>query len=599
MADIIRLLPDSVANQIAAGEVIQRPASVVKELLENSVDAGAAEVRVLIKDSGKTLVQVIDDGCGMSGTDARMAFERHATSKISKAEDLYAIRTMGFRGEALASVAAVAQVEVRSRRAEDEVGTCIEVHGSVLVKHEPVASERGTSVSVKNLFYNTPARRKFLKTDSTELKQIIGEFQRIALANFDLRFSLYHNQTEIYNLPPAALMQRIIGIFGKGMNQHLVRLDTGTSIISIGGFLGKPELARKTYGEQFFFVNRRFMRHAYLHKAVSEAYQPVLPQDAVPSYFIFLEADPANIDVNIHPTKSEVKFEDERAVWQILHASVREALGKFNLAPSLDFDREGVPEIPVFSRSAPVNVPQIDTDASFNPFTTFEGKYRRESPPREWEKLYEGLRGSGSPVFPEKGAEGTESGSQLRGRQFFHFKGRFIITAVKSGLLGIDHKRAHERILFEQFMASMERKTEPSQKKLFPSVIQMDAADHTLLMEMKDNLQQVGFEIRDLGNFNVLVEGLPGEADKLNPRHAIERMLEEFKTTGNDPSVGRQENVARSLAVSAAIPYGKTLSPAEMENLVDRLFACAAPNYSPSGKTVVFILPLEEVEKWF
>ncbi len=600
MPDVIRLLPDSVANQIAAGEVIQRPGSVVKELVENAVDAGATEIRILVRDAGKTAVQVIDNGCGMSETDARMSFERHATSKISKADDLFSIRTMGFRGEALPSIVAVAQVEMKTRRHEDELGTLVEIHGSELIRQESVATTEGTNILVRNLFYNIPARRKFLKTDSTELKHIITEFQRIALAQSSIAFSLYHNQTEIYNLPAGPLRQRIMHIFGKSMNQNLVQLETETSIVRITGFVGKPEFARKTYGEQFFFVNNRFMRHAYFHKAVTEAYDLILPPDSVPAYFLFLDILPEQIDVNIHPTKTEIKFEDERAIWQILHAAVRESLGKFNITPSLDFDRDGVPEIPSFSKHQDARIPEIPVRGDYNPFDSPERPgFRSERPPSGWESLYEGIRKAGEGSAPDTGGKGQDAGGEAGGGHFFQFKNRYILTPVKSGLMIIDQKRAHERILFESFLEQAGQGKQASQKNLFPVTLELDAADHLLLTELMEPLRSMGFEIRDLGNYAVIVDGVPGFISHTDPKPWIEQMLESYKSTGQDPGTNQQERIARSLAVASAIPYGKALSPEEMQHLVDSLFASRSPNYSPSGKPVLYILPMEEFEKWF
>ncbi|MGC9469948.1 MAG: DNA mismatch repair endonuclease MutL [Bacteroidales bacterium] len=601
MTDIIRLLPDSVANQIAAGEVIQRPASVVKELVENSIDAGASEIKVVVRDAGKTLIQVIDNGSGMTETDARMAFERHATSKINSADDLFSIRTMGFRGEALASIAAVAQVETKTRQPDDETGTFLEIHGSEVITQEPVACMAGTHISVKNLFYNIPARRRFLKTDSTELRHIITEFQRSALACPSVAFSLIHNQTEIYQLPEAPLRQRIAHIFGKGMNQHLIPLEAETSIVKISGFIGKPEVAKKTAGEQFFFVNHRFMRHAYFHKAVTEAFEPVLPADSLPSYFICFEILPDHIDVNIHPTKTEIKFEDERAVWQILHATVREALGKFNITPSLDFDREGVPEIPPLGRTQEIKPPQIDINTGYNPFSPpGTAPSRTERPPAGWESLYEGL--SPHPSLHERAHAGEEPFSgeaESRGIQFYQFKNRYIFTPVKSGLMIIDQKRAHERILYETFLNNLEQSVQVSQKNLFPVTLELEAGDHTLLMEMHESLKRLGFEIRDLGHGNILVEGVPEYARHVDLKPFIEHLLESYKNTGRDTEAGPHEKIARSLAAASAIPYGKPLTQEEMQHLIDSLFACQSPNHTPGGKTIVFILPVHEIEKWF
>ncbi len=484
MADIIKLLPDSVANQIAAGEVIQRPASVVKELVENSVDAGAGNIRVIIKDSGKTLIQIIDDGLGMSETDARLSFERHATSKITNAQDLFAIKTKGFRGEALASIAAVAMVELKTRTRENETGIRIVINGSKVETQEACSAPAGSSFSVKNLFFNIPARRKFLKSDNTELRHIISEFQKIVLAHPDISFSLYHNDSEIYNLTPGNLRQRIVGVFGRQINQDLITLDTETTLVTIRGFIGKPENARRTYGEQFFFVNNRFMKHPYFHKAVVEAYQNILPAETVPSYFIYMDADPASIDINIHPTKTEIKFEDERAIWQILMASVKEALGRFNIGPSLDFDNELLIDIPVRSASNHLPpAPEIVINKEFNPFagedrmngrSSFIDRFEKENT-NNWQKLYHPAEGL-HPGTPEvKNTELT--------RKFFQFKNKYIICPVKSGLMLIDQKRAHERILYEKYLNCLVNEQSVSQIEMFPTSVSLDPADYVILNE--------------------------------------------------------------------------------------------------------------------
>ncbi|KPK83547.1 MAG: DNA mismatch repair protein MutL, partial [Bacteroides sp. SM23_62_1] len=441
MSDIIRLLPDSVANQIAAGEVIQRPASVVKEMMENAVDAGATSITVILKDAGRTMIQVIDNGCGMSVTDARMAFERHSTSKISKAEDLFAIHTMGFRGEALASVAAVSEIILKTRKVEDEVGTIVEISGSVVRNQEPVSCPAGSNFIVKNLFFNVPARRKFLKADATELKHSINEFIRVALTRPSVQFNLTHNDLEVYNLPPANIKQRIIAIFGKGINQNLIPVKAETSITGIRGFIGKPEAARKTYGEQFFFVNGRYMRHPYYHKAVLEAYEQVIQPESVPAYFIYFDIRPEAIDINIHPTKTEIKFEDERSVFQILMATIREALGRHNMVPALDFDTTGVIDIPVFKKDHDVKVPEINVDPGFNPFADNTPGLQRDHQSfhretiRNWEKLYEGLKevNKDHPTQPQ-----IEPDRQTIPGRLLQFKNRYILVPVKSGLLIVD-----------------------------------------------------------------------------------------------------------------------------------------------------------------
>jgi DNA mismatch repair protein MutL len=600
MADIIKLLPDSVANQIAAGEVIQRPASVVKELVENSVDAGAGNVRVIIKDSGKTLIQIIDDGLGMSETDARLSFERHATSKITNAQDLFAIKTKGFRGEALASIAAVAMVELKTRTRENETGIRIVINGSKVETQEACSSPAGSSFSVKNLFFNIPARRKFLKSDNTELRHIISEFQKIVLAHPEISFSLYHNDSEIYNLTPGNFRQRIVGVFGRQINQDLITLDTETTLVTIRGFIGKPENARRTYGEQFFFVNNRFMKHPYFHKAVVEAYQNILPAETVPSYFIYMDADPSTIDINIHPTKTEIKFEDERAIWQIIMASVKEALGRFNIGPSLDFDNELLIDIPVRSASDHLPpAPEIVINKEFNPFagedrmngrSSFIDRFEKENT-NNWQKLYppaEGLHPGSTEV---KNTELT--------RKFFQFKNKYIICPVKSGLMLIDQKRAHERILYEKYLNYLVNEQSVSQIEMFPTSVSLDPADYVILNEIEESLGKLGFRIRHEGENTVAITGRPSESLNTDPVEMMEILLENYKKTDTDPSSGAREKISAALASASAIQYGKPLNQGEMEELFDSLFACSGPNYSPTGRPVIIIMTTEEIDRRF
>jgi len=559
MPDVIKLLPDSVANQIAAGEVIQRPASVVKELVENSVDAGAKNIRVIIKDSGKTLIQIIDDGAGMTETDARLSFERHATSKITSAQDLFAITTKGFRGEALASIAAVAMVELKTRREESETGILVVINGSKVVSQEPCSCPKGSSFSVKNLFFNIPARRKFLKSDNTETRHIVNEFQKIVLAHPDIKFSLYHNDSEIYNLSAGNLRQRIIGVFGKQINQELITLETETSLITIKGFIGKPENARRTYGEQFFFVNNRFMKHPYFHKAVVEAYQNILPVEAIPSYFIFMEADPATIDINIHPTKTEIKFEDERSIWQILMASVREALGRFNIVPSLDFENEALIDIPVRSLSNRMpEQPKIEINTNFNPFereerlpgkTDFIERFEKENT-ANWEKLYSAL---------EKENENPDQFEKIREsqRKFFQIKNKYIVCPVKSGLMLIDQKRAHERVLFERFKDCLSNNRAVSQVDMFPVTAELNPADLYILKEIEGELELLGFRIHHSGKNKITINGKPSGSESSDPLEMLEILLEDYKTTQESPSDSAKDKLASAMAGASAIPYGK------------------------------------------
>jgi DNA mismatch repair protein MutL len=601
MPDLIRLLPDSVANQIAAGEVIQRPASVVKELMENAVDAGGKNISVIIKDSGKTLIQVIDDGYGMSETDARLSFERHATSKISSAQDLYAIRTKGFRGEALASIAAVAMVELKTRKADNEAGTMIFISGSKVEAQEPCSCPVGSSFSVKSLFFNIPARRKFLKSENTELRHIINEFQKVVIAHPDIRFSLHHNEREVYNLVPGNQRQRIIGVFGKQISQDLITLETETTLISIKGFIGKPESARRTYGEQFFFVNNRFMKHPYFHKAVAEAYQNILPADTIPSYFIFMESDPASIDINIHPTKTEIKFEDERSIWQILMASVREALGRFNIVPSLDFESEALIDIPVRSSADSFpEPPAINVNPLYNPFNGERSAFQRpdfiERFEKEnianWEKLYSALE-------KENEDHETIKISAETDRKVFQIKNKYIVCPVKSGLMLIDQKRAHERVLYEKFLDCLNKNKAHSQSVLFPVTVELNPADYQVLKEIKDDLKLLGFTINFLENDKIIIEGTPSGSAWSDPVEILEIMIEDFKSSRGDLPADAKEKLAASMAGASSVPYGKALTQSEMENLFDSLFACLAPNYSPKGKPVVIIITLEDLDKKF
>ena len=600
MSDIIRLLPDSVANQIAAGEVIQRPSSVVKELVENSVDAGASEITVVIRDAGRTLVQVIDNGCGMSETDARLAFERHATSKISSADDLFSITTKGFRGEALASIAAVSMTELRTRREEDETGTLVEINNSRVIRQEPCSCAAGSVFSVKSLFFNVPARRKFLKSDNTEFRHIITEFQRVSLAHPEIKLTLIHNDQEIYRLGSGNLRQRIVALFGKHYNQNLVNIDTDTSIITITGFAGKPENARRSAGEQFFFVNRRFVRHPYLHRAVLEAYQGILPPDTVPAYFIYMTADPSSIDVNIHPTKTEIKFEDERSVWQIIMASVREALGRFNVVPSLDFGPEGAVEIPVITGDTPApQVPHIEVDHDFNPFkgteykrpkTKWDGE-QKQGRQHGWESLF---------TITARSAAGTEADNAAAiQRRFFQVKNRYIMCPVISGIMMIDQRRAHERILYEKYLSSLSDGPRPAQVSLFPVHAELNAGDMVIIEEIEEQLKVLGFDVQRGDNSTVTITAHPADSRNANPLATLETLISEYRRTLEDPSIGARERVALSMAKASAIPYGMPLTYAEMEEMFDMLFACKLPNYSPSGKTVMNIITLEELDRRF
>lgn len=612
MADIIQLLPDSVANQIAAGEVIQRPASVVKELAENAVDAQADRITVNIKDAGKTLIQIIDNGTGMSETDARLAFERHSTSKIQNADDLFAIKTMGFRGEALASIAAIAHVELKTKQARQEIGTHIQIEGSKVISQEPTSCTTGSNFAIKNLFYNVPARRKFLKSNTAEFGHIINEFQRVALANPDIEFKLYHNESEVYILPKSNIRQRIVSIYGKKINHNLIPLETNTSIVSIKGFIGKPENAKKKPGEQFFFINNRYMRNPYLNKAILNGYEQILPPDTIPSYFLYLEADPATIDVNIHPTKTEIKFENQQAIWQILHASVKESLGKNNIVPSIDFDQEQSFDIPVISKDTQINTPRIDVDPTFNPFKNnkFTSKGQKSTKfslekdnLTNWENLYQGFEKENKPddefsVLSNLGTQTTINDNK-QGENVFHFKNKYILTPVKSGLMIIDQKKAHERILFEKFMHSLKTNMAVTQKTLFPKTIELDAKDHELLLSLKDEMTALGFDMDDFGGHAVIVNGMPADSGNQEPAQIIDKFLNEYLSGETDSKQLAKESIAKALAKASAISSNQPLTPEEMREMIDLLFACEQPNYSPFGKKIVTIIQTEEIEKRF
>jgi DNA mismatch repair protein MutL len=608
MADIIHLLPDSVANQIAAGEVIQRPASVVKELTENSIDAGSSMIKILVRDAGKNMVQVIDNGTGMSETDARLSFERHATSKIKNAGDLFSITTMGFRGEALASVAAIAEIEMQTRRNEDEVGTLIEIKGSKFIRQEAVACKPGCNLTIKNLFFNVPARRKFLKTNSTELRHIITEFQRIAIPHPEIGFSLQNDDTEILNLPVTNFRQRIMHVFGKNINQHLVEINTKTSLVNISGFIAKPAYAKRSAGEQFFFVNRRFMRHPYFHKAVTQAFDRILPPDTFPSYFIFFEVDPQSVDVNIHPTKTEIKFENEKAVWQILMASVREALGKFNLIPSIDFNTDGMIDVHIPRDGKEPVSPDIPVNQDYNPFTQGQAPPARirsaDSRFGDWQEVYRGFNSEtgGRADDREKdifSAPDQQENNMTVSPALLQIKNKYILSPVKSGLMVIDQKRAHERILYEKLMKTIRTGKIIAQQQLYPVSIELSPADYLLIREISVELSEFGFDIRDFGHNTILVSGCPVDTGHADPAGLVESLLSEYKSAGSDFSEGVREKIARNLARSSAVHYGKSLAREEMQEIIDKLFACETPNYSPDGKAIIAIIGSDELERKF
>lgn len=617
MSDIIQLLPDSVANQIAAGEVVQRPSSAVKELIENAIDAGADRIRLIVKDAGKTLIQVIDNGCGMSITDARLCFERHATSKIRKAADLFAIRTMGFRGEAMASIAAIAQVELKTRRVEDELGTIIEIEGSKVVDQRPEALPSGTSISIKNLFYNIPARRNFLKSNSVEMRHIIDEFQRISLAHPDIFFSLHSDNNELFHLSTGTLKQRIVHLFGNNYNQKLVPVEEETTIISIQGFIGKPEYAKKTRGEQFFFVNKRFIKDPYLNHAIMNAYEEVLPTDSFPLYVLFIEIDPAKIDINVHPTKTEIKYEDEKAIYAILRSAVKRSLGRYNITPSLDFNQETSFSNLISTKPLDeIQAPTISFNPNFNPFeeasdasvssktsraeTYSKGLEKKIGIPQNWDTLYqitEQEEHTQLPLHPDESE--TEDIFQHKSenkKHFFQIHNKYIISQIHSGFMLIDQQAAHERILFEQYKEHLENNKGSSQQSLFPSTLELSASDFALMNDLLPELQTLGFQLRPFGKTTYIVDGIPADlGTNVNEVKLVDQLLEDYKNNASELTLSKRENLARSLAKNAAIKPGTTLDNESISDLIDALFACESPNISIHGKPTIITITLQEL----
>jgi len=598
MADIIQLLPDSIANQIAAGEVVQRPASIVKELMENSIDAGADDIKVIIKEAGKTLVQIIDNGNGMSETDARLSFERHATSKIRKAEDLFALRTMGFRGEALASIAAIAQVEMKTRLAEKELGTLLAIEGSDVKKQEQAATTKGTSISVKNLFYNIPARRNFLKSTPVEMKHILDEFQRIALSYPDKTFSLVHGDQVIYELHPGKLSQRIVALFGKAYQQQLAACQEETELVRVSGYIGRPESSKKTRGEQFFFVNNRFIRSNYLNHAVINAFEGLLAEGSYPFYVLFIEIDPKHIDVNVHPTKTEIKFDDERGVYAVVRASVRQALGSHNLSPAIDF-------------SADVNMMnKLSSNQRQLQDTYYEeqfGNSLNKSNLDNWEKLFD--RESPSALRQEVGQkpsmrfESALNSSEHvmhppEERTVFQLHNKYVVRPVRDGLMIMNQQAVHERVLYEKFLLHMKGVAGNSQQSLFPQTVELSPADFSLVMEAENEIKALGFRFEVFGKSAVLVSGIPADISG-GEKELFEGLLEQFKANQAELSLPLKENLARSLAKRAAIKSGQKLKREEMEALVEGLFACNNPNFSPEGSSTFFIFDASKIEDCF
>ena len=634
MSDIIRLLPDSVANQIAAGEVIQRPASVIKELVENSIDAGATSVTIILKDAGRTLIQVIDNGCGMSDTDARLAFERHATSKIRKADDLFSLSTMGFRGEALASIAAIAQVDLRTMLKGETIGTRIVINGSKVESQEPEACAQGSNLMVKNLFFNVPARRKFLKKDSVELSNIMREFERLALVNIGVDFTLISNDVTLHSLRRASLKQRIADLFGRSLDKQIVPLDTDTSIVRINGFIGLPENARKRNALQYLMVNGRNMRHPYFHKAIMQCYERLITADVQPNYFINLTVDPETIDVNIHPTKSEIKFENEQAIWQILTAAVRESLGRFNAAPAIDFDVDEAPDIPVFS-------PDIDADhevileEGYNPFSqpahatrssslsgmgsSVSGLGTSESRKisslsmnhshtserfQDWEKLYDDFvkkRDDGYASMVESKVNRSERELELDNEApvsaTLQLKNSYILTPSRDGLMIIDQHRAHKRILYDSYLAKVKERDMVCQNTMFPEIVELSPAQNAVLADIAPSLEDHGFAISPLGDNSWSITGIPSMLGGANPRDLLLGMIESVTETGEELASSLQERIALSMARSSAIKRGQVLSATEMDKLISDLFRLSTPARTPDGKTVFTIVNIEDISK--
>ena len=598
MSDIIQLLPDHVANQIAAGEVVQRPASVVKELLENSIDAGATSIKLILKDAGKTLIQVIDNGKGMSVTDARLSFERHATSKIRAAEDLFQLHTKGFRGEALASIAAIAHVEMKTKLEDIDLGTHIKIEGSKVTYQEMAATPTGTGISVKNLFYNIPARRNFLKSDTVETRHIIDEFQRVALAHPEIAFSLHHNNNEVYRLNESNLRKRVVSIFGSKMNEKLVPIEEATEMIAISGFVAKPEFAKKKRGEQFFFVNNRFVKSSYLHHAVVSAFDNLLEQGTHPSYFLYLTVPTKSIDINIHPTKTEIKFDDEKALYAILRATVKHSLGQYSISPVLDFNRDSNLDTPYnFSKkTTPPSVPKITVDPTFNPFKTEVRKSPSFAPKREtasWESLYVATE------EPEKQEELFEGEKEVSSHKTLQIQKKYLLSSIKSGVVLIHQSLAHQRVLYENFLEKMSAQEISSQQLLFPITISFSSAEIETIYSLKSDLEVVGFDFDEFTKESVTIKGTPPSIQESKITSVLEELLENVNLDVPESDYKPFEMMAKSLAKSLSIKTGTYLSQKEQETLVNDLFSCKEPSLSPQGKPTFKTLTLTEVDQLF
>ena len=616
MSSIIQLLPDHVANQIAAGEVVQRPASVVKELLENAVDAGASDIKLIIKDAGKSLVQVIDNGKGMSVTDARMCFERHATSKIRQAEDLFSLHTKGFRGEALASIAAIAHVEMKTKQDQEELGTHIVIEGSKFVSQDVAVLPKGTSFGVKNLFFNIPARRNFLKSDTVEYRHIIDEFQRVALAHPQIYFTFYHNGSEMFNLPPSSLRQRIVAVFSGKTNEKLVPVNEETEIVNIQGFVCKPEFAKKNRGEQFFFVNDRFIKSGYLHHAVMAAYDGLLKDGAQPSYFLYLQVPPNTIDINIHPTKTEIKFDDESALYAILRASIKHSLGQFNVAPVLDFERDANLDTPYHYKDLEGETPTIQVDGSFNPFSEEQkpnkhfantnSGYRRPELTSNWESLYVGLKQDSEEIDTMTFENETVTSSLFNNDEVeqavhktYQIHKKYIVNPIKSGMIIVDQQRAHQRILYEQFLTNITVHLASSQQLLFPLHLYFSNDEMELISELKPSLTNTGFVFEETNEDSVVISGLPVNISESEVSIVFEQLLSDLHNGIPESSFSQNDTIAKSMARSLAVKTGAYLTEKEQENLVNGLFACKDPNVSPFQKPTFITMRVEDLDKKF
>lgn len=606
--DIIRLLPDNIANQIAAGEVIQRPASAVKELMENSIDSGATHIKLIVKQAGKGLIQVIDNGCGMSETDARMCFEKHATSKIRSADDLFNIRTMGFRGEALASVAAIAQVELKTRPHDEQLGTCIEIEGMKVTRQEPCQTPEGTSIAIKNLFFNVPARRNFLKSDAVELKNIIEEFQRIGLAHPKIGFQLFSNDHEVFHLRPGNLKQRITQLFGDNYAERIVPVEEKSYALHVFGFVGKPEHSKKTRGEQYIFVNNRFIKSAYLNHAVTAAYDQMMPKENFPFYVLFLDIDPAKIDVNVHPAKHEIKFEDERLVYTFVNLGAKHALGAYSVTPTLDFDQEHHLNTNGTFEQQPRTWLEITQHAmqtkeakKFAPPTNFQPLSQREqNNVQHWEKAYE----TGSQTFHSKSSSGNDehpNEPEVLKEAFapVQLHRRYIVSQIKSGFILIDQQAAHERILFERYLRLLEKKKHDSQRQLFPQNLELNAGDTQILKEILPDINNLGFDIQEFGKNSFVIHGFPSDILQGDEKKIVEELIEQFKMNAGVNKLNKRENLAKSIAASSAIKTGKALGTEEMRALIDELFACENPYNAPNGKLTFVTFANDELEKKF